>query len=166
MKNKFVKSGGFSLIELMVVVAIVGILATMALPQLKGFMGRARQAEAKTNLGQVFSLEKAWIADPINSAYSANIGVLGYRADGTIRYHIGFTGAGGNTTSNTVALGSATYAGSCEPACTINDASFVAGYTATATTFTGAAIGGIGGLQADVWEVTEDQAMTNPTTGI
>lgn len=41
---------GFTLVEMMIVVAIVGILASIAIPQFVGFNGRARQAEAKTNL--------------------------------------------------------------------------------------------------------------------
>ena len=54
---------GFSLVELMVVVAIIGILATLALPRLKVFQAKARQAEARTNLKQIFTLEEAYAGD-------------------------------------------------------------------------------------------------------
>lgn len=51
--NKKNGNKGFTLIELLVVVIIIGVLAAIALPNLLGQVGRARQAEARTNLGVV-----------------------------------------------------------------------------------------------------------------
>ena len=51
---------GFSLLELMVVVAILGVLAMVAIPRYNMFRARSRQAEAKTNLGVIFTLQEAF----------------------------------------------------------------------------------------------------------
>ena len=51
---------GFSLLELMVVVAIIGVLATLAVPRFNVFRARARQGEAKSNLGVIFTLQEAF----------------------------------------------------------------------------------------------------------
>lgn len=52
---------GFSLVELMIVVAIVGILSSMALPLYRDYVTRARLAEAFTALGAAqTSAEQFW----------------------------------------------------------------------------------------------------------
>ena len=51
----------FSLIELMAVVAIMGVLVSLALPRFRTFVARARMAEATHNLGVIQSLQKSYI---------------------------------------------------------------------------------------------------------
>ena len=52
---------GFTLIELMIVVAIIGILAAIAIPNFLQFQAKSKQSEAKTNLGGIFTAEIAYL---------------------------------------------------------------------------------------------------------
>ena len=52
--KKMKNAKGFTLIELMIVVAILGILAVVAVPALQKYMRRAKTAEAKTQLAKIY----------------------------------------------------------------------------------------------------------------
>lgn len=54
---------GFTLIELMIVVAIIAILAAVAIPQYRKFQLRAKTSEAKANVGAVRTAEEGWAAE-------------------------------------------------------------------------------------------------------
>ena len=76
MKNviKRKSEGGFSLVELMIVVGIIGVLATLALPRFKQFQAKAKMGEAKNILSHVYTLEQTYALD--NNTF-INVGNLG-----------------------------------------------------------------------------------------
>ena len=51
---------GFTLIELMIVVAILGILAVIAVPALQKYMRRAKTAEAKTQIAKLYDAASSY----------------------------------------------------------------------------------------------------------
>lgn len=98
---------GFTLIELMIVVAIIGILAAIAIPNFLSYQAKAKQSEAKSNLGAIFTSEVAYFGE--NNAYNNDFATIGFTIAGnTARYQyslggttIGFAGALGSGTGCT-----------------------------------------------------------------
>ena len=88
---------GFSLVELMVVVAIIGILASMSTGQVQKQIAKARQAEAKTNLATIYTAEKSFQAEW--AAFTTDIGSAGVGYDGNMRYIVGFIADGSPATA-------------------------------------------------------------------
>lgn len=62
-KTKFIKNVGFTLIELMIVVAIIGILAAIAIPQLTMYRKRAYNSTTVSDLSFIRKNEEALHAD-------------------------------------------------------------------------------------------------------
>jgi prepilin-type N-terminal cleavage/methylation domain-containing protein len=56
-------SEGFTLVELMIVVAVIGILAAIAIPNFLMFRLRSKAAEVKMNIGAIAKLENAYYAE-------------------------------------------------------------------------------------------------------
>jgi len=77
-KNK--KSHGFTLIELMIVVAIIGILAAIAIPQFANLVAKSQEGRTKANLGTIRSALSIYYGDSEGwypaAAAGANLAIL------------------------------------------------------------------------------------------
>lgn len=73
---------GFTLIELIIVVVIIGILAMIAIPAYIGQQKRAARTEAYTNLENLRLLEEQFFAE--NGNYAATTGVAGADKPGNV----------------------------------------------------------------------------------
>ena len=65
---------GFSLMEVMIVVVIIGILAALAYPNLEKYLKIARQTEAKTNLSAIYTAQKIYFT--LHQSYAEDINEL------------------------------------------------------------------------------------------
>ena len=115
----------FSLIELLVVVAIIGILAAIAIPNFVAMQLRAKRAELPTNLDGIRTAEKAYHAewDTFTSAGPSPLwtpgrtqvvfepvgdwSMLGWSADGKVRGKYQVTAVAGTTSQTDNFNGSA-----------------------------------------------------------
>jgi type IV pilus assembly protein PilE len=69
-------SKGFTLIELMMVVAMIAILAVLAIPVFQDFMKKAKMVEAESALAEIKRLEERYYLD--NLVYSNSLSTIGY----------------------------------------------------------------------------------------
>ncbi|MFY7992994.1 MAG: prepilin-type N-terminal cleavage/methylation domain-containing protein [Bacteriovoracaceae bacterium] len=57
------RQDGFTLVELMVVVAIIGVLSAVAIPNFKKYQAKAKVSEAKLQLSSIYTAETSFYAD-------------------------------------------------------------------------------------------------------
>ena len=76
------RSLGFTLIELMIVVVIVGILATIAYPSYQDYVTRAKRADGKAALLKVQLAQEKYRANNISYGSLTQLGLAGTSPDG------------------------------------------------------------------------------------
>ena len=76
MKSIIRNSKGFTLIELMIVVAIIGILAAIAIPQFAAYRMRAFNSSAESDTRNVKTAEEVLMGDSYVYGYSVKKGIL------------------------------------------------------------------------------------------
>jgi type IV pilus assembly protein PilE len=108
---------GITLTELMIVVVIIGILATVAYPNYREFVARAKRTEAKSMLLQVASMQERFYLQ--NNSYTTNLTSLGFattpnQVSDSGSYRLTVTAAGPNDfTAQVVYLNADAEAGKC-----------------------------------------------------
>ena len=136
---------GFSLTELMIVVAIIGILAVIAIPNFLKYQARAKQSEAKHNLVAIHASELAYFAE--KNTYVDDFNAIGFAVTGSQLYYYEL----GTSSSGTL-----------PPGCTASTLDNV-----SATGFTAVATANIDGdSTCDVWTIDEKKTLLNVTNDV
>ena len=83
------KKQGFTLIELMVVIVIMGILAAVAVPKLFGMIAKSKASEVGPAAGEYIKLQDAYVSE--TGVYYGDWKLIGYKMDPSSNFT--YTGA-------------------------------------------------------------------------
>ena len=123
-KEYTMKKQGFTLIELMVVIVIMGILAAVAVPKLFGMIAKSKASEIGPAAGEYVKLQDAFISETGTTWGSWQY--IGYKMETTNNV---FTYTEENKPSKgTATLGSLTAVWKAQPKANLNDCTSGAGY--------------------------------------
>jgi type IV pilus assembly protein PilA len=155
---------GFTLIELMIVVAIIGILAAIAIPNFLKYQAKSKQSEAKVGLKGIFTSETSYFAE--QNVYGA-ISTINYAPSGTPRYSFAVVTTTAEITGTPAAAWSGTYTGStCPTSGAGMDAAPLLTNTSTSSSFTAAAWATISNIgYPDKWQVNDANLICNDQAG-
>lgn len=82
-------SSGFSLVELIVVVAVLSVLASISIPMYSKFSFKAKQSGGKTLLAALYTAEKSFYAE--YSVYHTAFPAIGFSPEGNLHHNVGFS---------------------------------------------------------------------------
>lgn len=85
------RQNGFTLVELMIAVAMVGVLSSVAINGFEKMTMQAKRSEAKSQLGALFTAFQVYYSE--YGAYYGDMRYIGFYPNGTLRYGI-FSGGG------------------------------------------------------------------------
>jgi type IV pilus assembly protein PilA len=103
------RQSGFTLVELMVVVAIIGLLSAVAVPNFQKYQAKAKVAEAKLQLSAIYTAEVSFFSD--FSIYAGCLRYMGYDPSNEISSRYYTTGFAATVTLDTNAQANATNSG-------------------------------------------------------
>ena len=189
------KGRGFTLVELMVVVAIIGILAAIAIPNYQRYTARARQSEAKVDLSSSYTAEQGFLAE--TGTYTSCLKQIGVMGDSVSRryYSFGFytnatggvCGPTGGAACNTYTFSGVTGGSLCNTAMiwegdvcfsetakvnsafTLSDcnSNYITGDLITQNTFRAVALGNVSTKNVpDTWAIDHNKTLVNDSPGI